>query len=251
METQTIDFKLITKSFFLLRKQVILPVLFIIAGSSCFAQREIYHSDHDNEAYYFGITLGYASSSLHATKSTRFLQDDSVMSAQPGASGGVILGLLATGRLTDRFQIRVNPQLVIGGSRYLNYTLGSTALGESVIQQKILPTILLSLPLQFKFNSDRIDNFRTYLLAGIKYDIDIASNSTARNAEGMVKLKSGDFGLEGGIGFNFFLPFVTISPEIKFSYGLSNIHQRDPNLKYSSVFDVIQSRMIVFSLHFE
>jgi hypothetical protein len=89
------------------------------------------------------------------------------------------------------------------------------------------------------------------LLGGIKYDIDLSSNSTARNAEDMVKLKQGDFGLEAGIGFNFYLPFVTVSPEIKISYGLSNIHQTDPALKYSNVLDKIQSRMIVFSLHLE
>ena len=89
------------------------------------------------------------------------------------------------------------------------------------------------------------------MVSGVKYDIDLAANSSQRNADDMIKLKSGDFGVEGGIGFNFFLPFVTISPEIKFSYGITNIHQYDPALKYSNVFDKIQSRMIVLSIHFE
>ena len=60
-----------------------------------------------------------------------------------------------------------------------------------------------------------------------------------------------DIGFELGVGFNFYLPFVTISPEIKISNGLTNIHQVDPNLKYSRVLDQILSRMIVFSIHFE
>ncbi|MFX6285167.1 hypothetical protein ABTF64_19715, partial [Acinetobacter baumannii] len=60
-----------------------------------------------------------------------------------------------------------------------------------------------------------------------------------------------DFGLEGGIGFNFFMPYFTLSPEIKFSYGLSNLHVPDPSLKYSSIIDQINSRMIVFSVNFE
>jgi len=33
--------------------------------------------------------------------------------------------------------------------------------------------------------------------------------------------------------------------------GLRNIHARDVDLKYSNVFDRIQSRMIVFSIHLE
>ena len=59
------------------------------------------------------------------------------------------------------------------------------------------------------------------------------------------------FGLEAGLGLNFYLPFVTVSPEIKFSYGITNLHQLDRGLKYSNVLDKLQSRMIVFSIHLE
>jgi hypothetical protein len=45
--------------------------------------------------------------------------------------------------------------------------------------------------------------------------------------------------------------FVTLSPEIRFSSGLANIHSRDANLKYSSVFDKLQSRMIFLTLNLE
>lgn len=216
-------------------------------------ERTIYRQEHDNYPYYFGISLGYNSTYLHPTKSNRFLQDDSVFVAEPGASGGISLGFLGTVKLNEHFQFRINPQLVLGGAKYFKYTLNSAALAttEKVDAKKTLPSTLLSLPIQIKFNSDRIDNFRFYVLGGVRFDKDITSNSAARNAEGLIKLKGNDFGLETGIGFNFFLPYVTISPEIKFSYGLSNIHSRDENLKYSAVFDKIQSRMISFSLLFE
>jgi hypothetical protein len=141
--------------------------------------------------------------------------------------------------------------LIIGGAKYFSYTLGSRLPTEAETQKKILPSTLVSLPIHLKFNSDRIDNFRVYLLGGIRLDKDLSSNSTARNADDLIKLKGSDFALEGGIGFNLFLRFVTISPEIKFTYGLTDIHSRDETLKYSSVFDKIQSRMISFSIHFE
>ncbi len=235
----------------MLRIKIILFISVVLASVSSFAQDEQFHPFHDDLPYYFGLTLNYNSSTLYSTKSNYFLQNDSILVATAGSSGGIALGFLATLRLNDRFQFRVNPQLILGGSRYFNYTLGSHFPFESVTQQQILPTTIVSFPFQIKFNSDRIGNFRTYLLYGVKYDIDMSSNSSARNADNMIKLKAGDFGVEGGIGFNFFLPFVTISPEIKFSYGLTNIHQYDPALKYSNVFDKIQSRMFVFSIHFE
>jgi Outer membrane protein beta-barrel domain len=232
-------------------KRVFLFIIVLIISVTSWAQREINRPNHDDLRYYFGITLGYNSTFLHPTKSVRFLQDDSILVAQPGSSGGITLGLLGTARISDRFQIRINPQLIIGGAKYFSYTLGSRLPTEAETQKKILPSTLVSLPIHFKFNSDRIDNFRVYLLGGIRLDKDLSSNSTARNADDLIKLKGSDFALEGGIGFNLFLRFVTISPEIKFTYGLTDIHSRDETLKYSSVFDKIQSRMISFSIHFE
>jgi hypothetical protein len=238
--------------YHLLRKQVVLQIILLLVVVKCFTQPiEIYRPEHDDKPYYFGLTLGYNSSWLSGTKSNRFLLNDSVLTAEPGASGGISLGLVATGRLSDHFQIRFNPQLIIGGARSFTFTLGTPGIGEPLVIKKTLPSTIVSFPLHFKFNSDRIDNFRTYVLFGGKYDIDMAANSSTRNADGLIKLKSGDAGLEFGIGFNFFLHFVTVSPELKVSWGLSNILQFDPSLKYSNTFTGIQTRMIMFSLHFE
>ncbi len=238
---------------YLLRKQIVLLLLFLLGTiGHTYAQKELYRMHREDQPYYFGITLGYNSSYLHISKSNQFIQNnDTILVAEPGSSGGIIMGLMATARLNDHFQFRINPQLIIGGARSISYVLGQTLPGEGTNQIQSLPSTLVSFPFQIKFNSDRIGNFRTYILGGLKYDIDLSSNSGARNAEDIVKLKRGDFGIEAGIGFNFYLPFVTISPEIKISYGISNIHQLDPSLKYSNVLDRIQSRMIVFSIHLE
>jgi hypothetical protein len=240
--------------YYLLRKQVIIPVFLLLSlGSSVQAQfmKEIYRPYHDDLIYYFGLSLGYNSTYLQFNKSPLFLQSDSIVIAEPGKSGGVTMGLLATARLNDHFQFRINPQLVIGGSRAISYTLKTPGLGEGLFQKQTLPSTIVSFPFQLKFNSDRIHNFRTYMMVGLKYDIDLSSNSTARNSEDLIKLKRTDYGYELGLGFNFYLPFVTISPEIKISNGLANLHQTDPGLKYSNVLEKIFSRMIVFSIHFE
>ena len=237
---------------YLLRKQVVLLIIIsFFCASQIHAQKELYRRYHDDLVYYFGLTLGYNTSTLHISKSAQFLQSDSILVAEPGSSGGIAMGLMATARLSDHFQIRVNPQLIIGGSKYIAYTLSKGKPGEPLFQNQTLPSTLVSFPVQIKFNSDRIGNFRTYLLAGLKYDYDLSSNSAARNVDDIIKLKANDIGFELGLGFNFYLPFVTVSPEIKISNGLKNIHQLDPALKYSNVLDQILSRMVVFSIHFE
>ena len=243
--------KLISNIPNLLRRQLIVTFFFLVFAVSVKAQIELNRPDHDNLPYYFGLTFGYSNMNLHTTKDPRFLQYDSVLSVEPGSSGGFSAGLLATFNLNNRFEFRVSPQLIVGGAKYFTYSLKYPNANEMAIEKKILPSTIFTFPLQIKFNSDRINNFRVYMLGGLTADIDLASNSNERNAEDLIKLKKGDYAIEGGVGFNFFMKFVTLSPEIKIHNGLTNIHDRDPNLKFSNVIDQLKSRMIIFSINIE
>jgi hypothetical protein len=206
--------------------------------------------DHDSKPYYFGITLGANLARFHTSLHPRFLQYDSIMVAEPLNSGGLTLGLSATARLSNRFQLRFNPQLMFI-ERNIFYKLKQPDINGLTDIKKTVESVIMSFPIQVKFQSDRIGNFRVYTLAGFKGDIDMASNARAKRAEELVKIEKHDFGPEFGIGFNFFFESFIFSPEIKISNGLRNIHARDENLKFSNVFDRIQSRMIVFSIHLE
>ena len=236
--------------YYLLRKQVTIASALLLLSKFLSAQREINLPDHDAKPYYFGITLSYNTSYLHALHHPKFLQSDTIMVAEPVNAGGFGLGLLATLHLSNRFEFRFNPQLMFA-SKTLRYITKYDKPGEEPNPKKNIESILMSLPVQLKFKSDRIDNFRVYMLAGLKFDYDMASNSTARRAEDLVKLKPSDLGFEGGIGYNFYFKSFIFSPEIKISNGLNNIHSRDANLKFSNVLDRLQSRMIVFSIHLE
>ena len=234
-----------------LQQATIFTLLFITGVQAMAQRRQLYREERDYKAYYFGMSLGYVNTYLHPSKDSSFIASDSILVAEPLASPGFALGLMATARLNNRFELRFNPQLILGVSRQFNYRLGSRQLFEDTVRKEQIQSTLLTFPLQVKFNSDRINNFKVYMMAGVKADLDLASNASAKNAEDKIKLKKSDYGVELGIGFNFFLPFVTVTPEIKFSNGLSNIHSRDAALKYSSNIDKLNSRMIVFSILLE
>jgi len=219
-------------------------------ASAQFERVEMNMFDHDSKPYYFGITLGGNLARFHTSLHPRFLENDSVLVAEPINSGGLSLGLSATARLSDRFQLRFNPQLMFI-ERNIFYNLKHPDINGLTEIKKTVESVTMSFPLQIKFQSDRIGNFRVYTLAGIKADIDMASNARAKRAEELVKIEKHDYGPEFGIGFNFFFESFIFSPEIKISNGLRNIHARDENLKFSNVFDRIQSRMIIFSIHLE
>ena len=240
---------------YLLRKKIfkliVVGVIGILITSKGFGQLVLHQTEHDEKPYYFGITLGANVASFHIEHHPRFLQYDSVYTVNPEYTAGFQLGLLATARLSNRFEVRFNPMLLFT-DRGLTYKLKYTDLFEqSDSVTKKIESVITTFPLQIKFFSDRIGNFRVYMLAGVKADIDLASNARAKRAEELVKIQKYDYGIEAGIGFNFYFPSFILSPEIKISNGLKNIHSRDENLKYSNVLDRITSRMIVFCIHLE
>lgn len=239
--------------YHLLRKKIILILAEIIIYNFSFAQfqREIYREEHDLKPYYFGMTLAYGNTYLAHSKAPNFIASDSVLVAEPGPSGSFALGLMATLHPYNRWEFRANPQLILGVSRTFNYRLRNWQPGEQEYEKKLIQSTIVSFPFSAKFNGDRIANFRTYLLGGVQFNMDLASNAAAKNAEDLIKLKKFDYGVHCGLGFNFFLPFVTVSPEIKFVWGLSDLHSRDPNLKFSNVLDKLHSRMIMLSIHLE
>jgi hypothetical protein len=234
-----------------LKNRALFLVLLSLFSLTSFAQKELYQEDHDAKPYYFGISLGISKAGFQTHLHPSFLEQDSIHVAEPLQNGGFNLGLLATLKLNNRFELRFNPQLMFM-ERNIAYKLKyPDPFDNSLEISKKVESVITSFPVHFKFNSDRIGNFRVYMLGGGKFDIDLASNARARKAEDMVKITRFDYGVEAGVGFNFYFPSFILSPEVKFSNGLNNLHDRDVKLNYSRVLENIQSRMIIFTIHLE
>jgi hypothetical protein len=185
------------------------------------------------------------------TPHPQFLQTDSVLSVTPGNSGGFGVSGMFTFRIANHLEFRVAFPEFIFASNTLAYHVNYPPPGETNIATKQIQSLLLGFPAHVKFLSDRINNFRVYMLGGFNYQYDLASNSSARKAQNLVKLSPSDLSIEGGIGFQFYFPVFILSPELKISEGIKNVHSRDPNLQYSNTIDKLKTRMIVFSLIFE
>lgn len=207
--------------------------------------------ESDNKPYHIGIVVMLTQNSFHISQHPQFLLYDSILAINPNNTMGFGLGGMHTFRISDHFEARVVfPQLLFV-SKSITYDLKYPGQGETVKMTKAVESILLGVPVQVKFRSDRINNFRVYMMGGFKYETDLSSKANNTNAEDLVKLKKANFGIEAGIGFNFYMQYFILSPELKISNGLNNVHSRDPNLKFSNTIDKIQARQIVFSLIFE
>lgn len=233
-----------------MKNRAFLFFLLFLAGFTTFAQEEIYREEQDTKPYYFGLSLSAVYSRFHIEHSSSFLQQDSILVAEPGNAPGISLRLVAGLNLSERFELRFNPGLIFT-DRPIIYQLKYRDPEFGYEMKKSVESIITTFPINLKFKSDRIGNFRVYMLGGGKVDMDLASNAQKRKADDQVKIKKLSYGIEAGMGFNFYRKSVTITPEIKISNGLNDLHERNPNLQYSRVLDGIRSRMIIFSLHLE
>jgi hypothetical protein len=225
--------------------------LIIGGGASAQLRDALNMPDHDSKPYYLGIGFIYEQSHLQVSAHPKFLQSDSVLYVNPTNTGGFGVSGMFTFRVANHLEFRFAFPEFIFASNSLSYHISYPPAGEQTLATKQIQSLLLGFPAQVKFLSDRINNFRVYMLGGVNYQYDLASNSSARKAQNLVKLTPADFSVEAGLGFQFFFPVFILSPELKFSEGIKNVHSRDPNLQYSNVIDKLKTRMVVFSLIFE
>jgi len=244
---------------YLLRRKIILTGLaFFILPTICFSQLRdgLNQEDHDDKPVRFGINLGVNRSHFAFTHHPVFLSQapfDSITVVESVNSTGINLAWLVNFRLSEHFDFRTYPVNLTFTERNFLYNVKypDGPAGEGPVTEKKTQSISLSIPAQIKFSSDRINNFKVYVIAGGKIEYDLASNAGARKAEDQIKLKRFDYGVETGMGFHFYFPMFVLTPEIKMGWGIGNLHSRDANLKYSSVIDQINSRTISFSLTVE
>ena len=237
--------------YILRRKIIIFFIGVLLSGSSAFGQlREGTNlPDHDNKTYHFGINLGFNKSHFLFNHHPVFLQRDTIMTVESINSSGINLAWLVNLRMGNHFDLRLHPLDLTFSEKAFLYTEKFTS--DTNLVEKKVQSITLSFPVHIKFSSDRINNFKVYTIGGAKFDYDLASTAGQRKAEDLIKLNRKDLSIELGLGFHFYFPVFVLTPEIKLSSGLLNLHSRDESLRYSNVIDKINSKMITLSLTVE
>ncbi len=242
----------------LLRRKIIAIIVLLVFPSIGFSQlfKAINQPEFDTKQLRFGINAGFNQSHFRFTHTSFFLNQnpDSVLAVESVNSAGINLAWLVNYSINDHFDFRTFPLDLTFAERAFEYSLRTpnSILGESFITTKKVQSITLSLPMDIKFTSDRIGNLKVFTVAGVKLDYDLAASASSdKNADAIIKLKKLNYSVEGGVGFHLFFPYFVLSPELKFSWGLADLHNRVANNKYSDVIDKIYSRMISFSLTIE
>ena len=224
-------------------------VVLMLGSQQSFAQARGNYNflDFQQKPYYFGITLAYNSSNFKVLQSRDFILNDSIRVVESVTGPGFNLGIITNLKIGRYFDIRFLPTLSFS-ERNINYA--AAAGGRPPFNRKI-ESVFVEMPFHLRYKSEPFNDIRLFVIGGVKYGFDVASDSRTRQAEELVKVSPSDFALELGAGAQFFFPYFIFSPEIKISQGLGNVLIFDDQLIESSVIEKILSRTFTLSLHFE
>ena len=229
----------------------ILIFLLLMSSFSSFGQRHKKPQNlprYDFKQIHFGFTLGINSLNFNINKNKKFLENDTLLSTLSQDQKGFNLGIVSNLRLGRYTDLRFIPTLVFG-ERILNYQFNETS--NLNLNDKRIESTLIDFPISLKYKSERYNNFRTYVICGIKYSLDIASQSEIDDeGQELVKLNNHDLMLEGGFGIDFYLQYFKFSPQIKISHGIINILSKD-NTLYTQTLNNLKTSSWMLSFTFE
>ncbi len=238
--------------------------LFFWAGVAS-AQRVVpaWAGGADQNAFSFGYTFQYVSSSYKILKKpdwrTPYFDQginrnvtDSLNSISSPVTGGFALGFLARYTVTENLEIRTVPTLSFT-DRVINYQYRTQDLAPD--KQQIVSTTQAEFPLELKLKSNRIGNFRAYVLGGVKYAYGIGNQSKGNEAdlaplERKLKNVRNFSSYVAGFGCDIYLEYFKLSPEIKLSNSFGNMLYPE-NHPYANPLDKLYLHNIMFSLFFE
>ncbi len=267
-----LSFSIIQKLFTLNFKHFITSVFFccllLLSIHSKAQHSKTNLQEHDYQRYHFGFfvaanqmdfSIKTNRSLIGATYNTAEYSDFTAynqvtfLGVESEATPGFTVGIIGNLKLHKYFDLRVIPSLSFG-ERILNYSVEGTGTGgtEIINVKKNIVSTHVDVPVHIKYKSKRWNNYRAYVLSGVKFSFDMAANSdkNKQQNEDLIRLKTSDILFEAGVGFDYYFDFFKFALEIKMSYGLNNILATSGNL-FSDGIESIHNKNFQISITFE
>ena len=234
-----------------MNKYILIPAFIFLCSFTVFSQKQIVkHQPYgDQRLYHFGLIVGLNFQDITITNSGFTDANGKTWFCEvPNYKPGFSVGLLADYYMNPFMNLRFTPTLHFGDLEF--------KLIEENTKEVVSTTIRsnnLMFPLDVKFGSLRLNNYRPFFVAG-----GYGSLNLGRKLSEGVLLKEFDYGISFGLGCDFYLPIIKVCPEIRFYFGLKDLIEKDRSdlrdeslLKYTNAISKGPSRMIVFTLNFE
>lgn len=202
------------------KKNHLILFLLILICSTISAQREKVENlpSFDKDKLHFGFYLGLNKNNYKVNYKKSNFENPNVETI---GDVGFNVGLIADLKLHKNINLRFEPGL-ISNTKTLYFNHINT--GNPSDSTRVTSNTYLHVPVVVKFSTDRLNNIRPYVLAGISYDHNFSSNEKNQNdnASGEFRQKTNNFMYEVGIGIDLYLPYFKLSPSIRGLFAINN-----------------------------
>ncbi|UYZ64343.1 type IX secretion/gliding motility protein PorT/SprT [Hymenobacter weizhouensis] len=177
--------------------------------------------------------------------------DQQGVSANSTVSPGFSVGFLGDLRIADYLTLTFTPGVSFLTRRIDYKDFGyapQTSADPETIETQEVGTTQLDLPVLFKIKSERRRNTRVYIVGGVNPNFTLGSRRTDEQAN-VIRAGTADVALEYGVGLDLFYPYFKFSPELRFSHGLTNLHQPGATDVYTRSLQSMKSNTVTLYLN--
>lgn len=225
-------------------------LLVLLYSTSAFSQRDKveYLSNFDKAPLRWGFYLGLNKNNYKISYKAPESFPNAYVETEPKI--GFVIGLIGDLRLHKNISLRIEPGLASNSK-----TLYFRHLSNEVDSVRKASGTYLHIPLLLQLNANRLRNIRPYLVGGIAYDYNFASNfnNPDDNSSGEFRMQKNNFMYELGIGMDFYFYYFKFSPSIRGVFALNNElkYDDDPNSAWTTPVDYFGTRGVFLRFTFQ
>ena len=236
-------------------KKITLHLIILLFSINCFSQlftkKKIMNNENfDKPKLSWGYFLGSNSFDYN------FDYKSDLYDIQTVKNTGFNVGLIGNFRISDFFDLRFEPGLVMSNRNLIYNPLGFGMIEfQPNLHVREVKSTYIYLPLLLKVSALRFNNFKPYLLGGISTALNLSSkqDNVNDNSLGEFRTKKNVLFYEIGFGIDLYLEWFKFSPSIRGVFAISDelVADDDPNSPWTGNIDFMKTSGIMINFTFQ
>lgn len=205
-------------------------------------ERVINNPNFDQQRYSWGYFLGFNTYDFdfdyESLQKKDLIVDKTI---------GFNVGLVGNMRLNNNFDLRLEPGVAFNR---INFTFPGL---ENNFRE--INSTYVHIPLLLKFSTDRLNNFKPFVVGGISTSLNLSSNENNPddNYDGQFRMTTHSYNYEIGFGIDLYLYYFKFTPSIRgvFSFHDDLVKDDNPQSVYTGNIDNMSTRAVFLNFTFQ
>lgn len=161
---------------------------------------------------------------------------------------GFNVGLVGNMRINNNLDLRLEPGVAFNRINFQFWKADGDSFRE-------INSTYVHVPLLLKFSTDRINNWKPFVVGGLSTSLNLSSNENNPddNYEGQFRMTTNSYYYEIGFGIDFYLYYFKFSPSIRGVFAINDelVRDDDPNSMFTGNVDKMSSRGVFLNFTFQ